>query len=144
MMTTIQISPTFFGSLDRVLGRAYGDLLEAPRRNGAFSPRLDLFETPDAFRLEVELPGVREEDVHVSIEDGVLELRAERPERELAEGEALRYTERAQTLANRRVRIPGLVDEARIEATLDSGVLSVTLPKAVEAKPRRIEVRRPS
>lgn len=142
MMSTSLISPTFFGSLDRGLGRALGDFMDAPRRNGAASPRLDLYETPDAYRLEVELPGVREEDVHVSIEDGVLELRAERPVRELSEGEEARYLERAKSLAARRLRLPGVVDEARVEATLDSGVLLVTLPKAVEAKARRIEVRR--
>lgn len=142
MMSTNLTPHAFFGSLDRGFGRAFGDLQEAPRRNGALTPRLDFFETQEAFRLEVDLPGVREEDIHVSIEENTLELRAERPRRELGEGEAARHLERPQTLATRRVRLPVPVNEAGVEATLDNGVLVVTLPKAAEAQPRRIEVRR--
>lgn len=133
------------GNLGRFVGELFEDLgLEQRRTDAAATPPLDLFETANGYRLEFDLPGVVEGDVQVSIEDGLLELTAERKPVERAEGEQARYVERRHERFARRVRLPGQVDEDKIEATLENGVLRILIPKAAVAQPRRIEVRRPS
>ena len=141
------LMPQTLLGMDRNLGRFVGELFEdlgVHRQRGGetLSPALDLFETPDAYRLEFELPGVAESNIHVSFEDGLLELTAERSAVERNENEVARYVERRRERFARRVRLPGQVDEQAIRATLKDGVLEVWVPKAAVAQPRRIEVQR--
>ena len=139
----------FFSNVDRGLGRWMGELFEdlvpTSQSTATLRPSVDLFETPEAFRLEFDLPGVREEDVTVSIEDGVLDLRAERKRVERGEDAKARHVERRHECFVRRIHLGegglGHVDEDNVAATLDAGVLTITLPKAPSAQPRRIEVR---
>jgi HSP20 family protein len=118
---------------DRMVGQAFS-------RN-AWVPALDLKETEDRFEVTVDLPGMRSEDVEVTFEDGMLTIRGEREFRR-DQGEEGRYhrIERSYGSFARSVRLPRVADSERIEASFESGVLTVLVPKREEAKARTIEV----
>jgi HSP20 family protein len=101
-------------------------------------PFVDVEETEDAWIVEAEVPGAEREDVNIEMLDGELTIRGEIKERERV-GILRRRTRRVGNFEF-RVTLPGPADADKIEAQLDSGVLTVRVPKAEQAKPRRIEV----
>jgi HSP20 family protein len=107
---------------------------------GAFSPALDVEETDDGFTLHVELPGVSAADVDVSIEENVLTIAGQRDFYSDRNAEGFRRVERRFGRFHRAVRLPDRVDPNAIQATYKDGLLTVSVPKAESAKPRRIQV----
>lgn len=108
---------------------------------GAWSPALDVEETEDHFTLHIELPGVNPDDVDVSFEENVLTVEGERKFYEQGEAEGFRRVERHFGRFHRAVRLPDRVDADKIDASYRDGLLTITVPKAEESKPRRIEVK---
>ena len=108
---------------------------------GAWSPALDVEETEDHFVLHVELPGVSPDDVEVNFEENVLTVAGERRFYEERDAEGFRRVERHFGRFHRAVRLPDRVDAEHIDAAYKDGLLTITVPKAEEAKPRRIEVK---
>lgn len=125
--------------VDRMLRQAFGDR-EAASSAGAFTPALDVEETEDAFTLHVELPGVAAEDVEVSLEENVLTITGERGFYAEKEAEGFRRIERHFGRFHRAVRLPDRVAADRVEAGYKDGMLTISVPKAEEARPRRIQV----
>lgn len=107
---------------------------------GTFSPALDVEENEDGFTLHVELPGVKPDDVDVSIEENVLTIAGQRDFYSDANAEGFKRIERRFGRFHRAVRLPDRVAPDRIEAHYKDGLLTVSVPKAEEAKPRRIQV----
>jgi HSP20 family protein len=107
---------------------------------GAFGPALDVEESAEAFVLHVELPGVAADDVEVSLEDNVLTVSGERRFYADREVDGFRRIERSFGRFHRSVRLPDRVDAARVRATHRDGVLTISVPKSEDAKPRRIAV----
>jgi HSP20 family protein len=102
---------------------------------------LDLVERDDEYVLRVDLPGFEREDVDVSIADDTLTIAADR-ETELEEsGADYVHRERSERSARRSVTLPGPVDADAVDATLERGVLTVTLPRTVDREQRQIEIR---
>ena len=108
---------------------------------GAWSPALDVEENEDAFVLHLELPGVAADDVTVSLEDGVLAITGERRFYDEKQTEGFQRIERRFGRFYRALRLPGRVDGENVAATYRDGILTVNVPKAPEAKPRRIQVK---
>ncbi len=108
---------------------------------GAFSPALDVEETEDEFVLHVELPGVAAEDVEVSLEENVLTISGERRFYDERERDGFRRIERRFGRFHRAIRLPDRVDGSAVDATYREGLLTITVPKAEEAKPRLIQVK---
>lgn len=104
----------------------------------AWAPAADVTETDDAYVAEVELPGVRKDDISVELAGQELVVGGEHRESG-REGRALRRGRRAGGFEY-RVMLPGKADPDKITAVLADGVLTVTVPKAENAKPRRIEI----
>jgi HSP20 family protein len=104
----------------------------------AFTPPVDIEETDDAWIVEAELPGVKNEDVNVEVRDNELEISGEIKERE-RKG-ILRRRTRRTGFFNYRVTLPGPVDAGNVDAKLDDGVLSVRVPKPEQARARRVDV----
>lgn len=125
--------------VERMLRQAFGDR-EAPSSAGAFTPALDVEETEDHFVLHIELPGVAADDVDVSLEENVLTVTGERGFYREKDAEGFRRIERHFGRFHRAVRLPDRVAGDRVEATYKDGMLTISVPKAEEAKPRRIEV----
>lgn len=110
-------------------------------RTVGWTPALDLHQDKDSLFVHVELPGIKQEDVALSLHEGVLTLVGERrPEAAPAEKTTSLRNERVFGRFERSVTLPVPVDAARVSAAYENGVLTVTLPKAEAAKPRRIEI----
>jgi HSP20 family protein len=106
----------------------------------AFVPRADLEERDDAYVVELELPGVREGDVEVSVAGRRLIVSGERKEKERVG--LLRRRTRSVGRFHYEVEVPSAVDDEGVTASLDDGVLIVTLPKAESERVRRVKVTR--
>lgn len=126
--------------VDRLFGDAFGGS-STPATAGAWAPALDVEETEDAFTLHIELPGVAIDDVEVSLEENVLTVTGERRFYADRDGDTFRRVERSFGRFHRAVRLPDRLDAAQVEATHRDGMLTIEVPKAEEAKPRRIEVK---
>lgn len=122
----------------QMVRRAFGDA-EASLA-GAFSPALDVEEDADQFTVHVELPGVASDAVEVSIEDSVLTVSGERSFYADKEADGFRRIERSFGRFHRALRLPDRVNADQVKAAFKDGLLTVTVPKAEEAKPRRIQV----
>lgn len=106
----------------------------------SFSPALELREDNDQVTVSVELPGVDKKNVSVTVHDSVLTVSGERrQEREVKEGEYVR-TERSYGRFERQVGLTQPVVADRIKAAFKDGILTITLPKAAEAKPKAIDI----
>jgi HSP20 family protein len=104
-----------------------------------WSPALDLYESGDHFVAVVELPGMRKEDIDISLHDGTLTISGER-KRESANGETAQRTERYIGTFRRSITLPTRVDPGKVSAAYENGILKVILPKAEDAKPKQIQV----
>lgn len=140
-MITSQLMPTvnrmlqFDREIDRILN---GD------GKPFFVPAVDVVERADAYVISAELPGVDPKSVDVSFEANTLTLRGtKQPWLQTKENEAVRvYTaERLEGSFERAVRLPEYVEGDKIEATYHNGVLTITVPKAEAARPRKIEIK---
>ncbi len=102
-------------------------------------PLMNVWEKDDAVMVEMELPGVKSEQLDVSVVGNELTVKVDRPDT-AQEGATYHRRERPVGRFTRLLRLPTEVDAARVEAELRNGVLTITLPKAEKAKPRRITV----
>ena len=104
-------------------------------------PAVDVTEEQDKYILNIELPGVRKDDVKITMVDDVLTIRGEKKqEKETKEKNCLRV-ERTYGSFQRSFTLPASIHGGKTEASYDNGVLTVTLPKSEEAKPKEIEVK---
>ncbi|MET8562691.1 Hsp20/alpha crystallin family protein [Streptomyces flaveolus] len=104
----------------------------------AWAPLADLEETDDAYLVEVDLPGVRKDDIAIELNAGELSVHGEIKEKERSG--VLRSRTRRSGQFDYRVTLPQDTDEENVTAELTDGVLTVKVPKAEKAKPRRIEI----
>ena len=105
-----------------------------------WSPALDLYESGDHFVAVVELPGMRKEDIDLSLHDGSLTISGERKRESNDNGETAQRSERYVGTFRRSISLPTRVDPSKVTATYEDGILKVTLPKVEEAKPKQIQV----
>ena len=113
---------------------------ELPRAlQEGFTPLADVEETEDAYRVEVELPGVKKKNIKIDIDGRRLTISGERPERQRTGW--LRRQTRSWGRFNYEVVLPDQVDEEGVEATLQDGVLQLLVPKRSSGERRRVEVK---
>jgi HSP20 family protein len=114
----------------------------AGRQVTAFSPAFEVKETNDAFVLRADLPGVADKDLDISLHNNVLTVSGSRSAEERKEGETYALYERQYGSFSRGFSLPDTADGEKIDAKLDAGVLTLTIGKRIEAKPRKISVSR--
>jgi HSP20 family protein len=130
----------FRTEMDRLLSGFLGDVAD-----GAWSgpvrgqPAVNVWEKDDALMVEMELPGVKSDQVDISVAGGELLVKVNRPQLD-QEGVTYHRRERPVGSFTRVVRLPAEMDTGRVEAELRDGVLTIKLPKAESAKPRKIHV----
>jgi HSP20 family protein len=107
----------------------------------AWAPALDISERKDAYLVTVELPGVELDDLQVTLEDGLLTVQGERHFAHDSSEQQFHRVERRYGAFRRSITLPAHVQADAVEASFEDGVLQVLVPKAEEAKPKRIEVR---
>ncbi|MDB4887616.1 MAG: heat shock protein Hsp20 [Gemmatimonadetes bacterium] len=133
-------------SLDRMftLNRVFDQAFAGAPTSRSWVPAMDVAERGDAYVVHTELPGVSPDQVELSFEQNVLSIRGTKPASfDVASDGELRLfaAERVSGTFERSVRLPEFVDADRIEATFVNGLLTITVPKAEAAKPRRIELK---
>jgi HSP20 family protein len=107
----------------------------------AWVPPTDIFEEPDGIRIMLELPGLRTEDVKLTLENSTLTIRGEKKQvAEESTTKVHRY-ERSYGVFERSFSLPTTVDPEKVTARFENGVLTVWVPKAEKAKPREIQVK---
>jgi HSP20 family protein len=116
-----------------------GNLARQTQLFSGWSPALDLYQNNDNVVAVVEVPGMRKEDIDISLHDGMLTIAGER-QTSSGEGENAERTERFSGKFRRSITLPTRVDAGKVSATYKDGILTVTLPKAEEAKPKKVEV----
>ena len=132
----------YYSPLDQVFDRAFGSV--APAFNGdaavgAGSIALDVLETPEAFVVKAELPGIPKDKIEVNVEDRNVTISAEFREAADANGKTL-WQERTVGKVSRAVRLPEAVDAGAAQATHVDGVLQLTLPKVAKVNARQITI----
>jgi HSP20 family protein len=114
--------------------------LEPSRLPEGCLPALDIYEDKDGLVVHVELPGSKKEDIAISLEDGFLTVSGERKQNPQYDAATVCRCERVLGRFERRITLPYPVEAGAIKAAYNNGVLTVTLPKAEEAKPKHIPI----
>jgi len=118
-----------------VLGSLNGDGTQV-----SWVPPVAIFEDAEGIRIMAEVPGVKPEDVKISLEHNVLTIKGSKQQMAEERTERVRRDERSYGTFERSFTLPATVDPSNIKAIYEHGVLTVTLPKAERAKARQIEV----
>lgn len=109
--------------------------------SGALVPTMDVSETDKEIEITAELPGLEEKDVQINVADNVLTIRGEKKAEKDEKDKNYRLVERSYGSFERSLELPKGVNIDAIKATIDKGVLKVTVPKPVPAQTRKIEVK---
>jgi HSP20 family protein len=119
-------------------------LLTSGTRSSAWisgwTPVLDVYEDKDQFVVKAELPGMKQEDIEVSLHNATLTVSGERKSEQKNKDAGVYRSERYFGRFQRSVDLPNTVDQARVKADYKDGILTIALPKTEEAKPKRISV----
>ncbi len=108
---------------------------------GLWNPQVDVYETAESIVLTADLPGMKENEVDISVEGNLLTIKGERKkEQEVQEKDYFRI-ERSYGTFTRSFSLPPTVDSGKIDASFSRGVLKITLPKREESKPKQIKVK---
>jgi HSP20 family protein len=134
------LSPMF--GLRREIDRLFDDAFVGRGTGANWHPAVDIQETSKELRLDVELPGIRQEDIEIDVENGALSIRGEKSGERTEEGDEGRYhlVERSYGSFFRSFQLPPGVDEKQIRADFEQGVLHVRIPKTALPQPRRIQI----
>jgi HSP20 family protein len=126
---------------DEMMGRGLRRVADEDRVRGSWSPAVNIMEKKDVIQITADLPGMKAEDVEVTVDNGVLTLRGERKLEEATEGETYHRIERVYGVFERTFTLPNSVDTTKIEAKFANGEMVVSLPKREESKPRSVKVK---
>jgi HSP20 family protein len=124
--------------LDGLFDSPFRSFFRTPGSFSTWSPAIDVFQDKDQFTVVAEVPGMKKEDLVLSLHNGVLTISGERKREHKSEQgfSSERYVGRFQ----RSVTLPTSVDPNQVKASYENGLLKVVLPKSEEAKPKQIEV----
>jgi len=126
--------------IDRLFESPPGELACGSQWLNVWNPAIDLLEDRDNILVKAELPGMKKEDVDVSLHDGILSISGERKREGKYEGAETCRSERFVGRFHRTVTLPATVKDTEVKAQYKHGILTITLPKAEGAKPKQIEV----
>ena len=125
---------------DRVFGRRSSGGREASPTAASWSPAVDISERKDAYVVSAEVPGIKPEELEVTLEDGLLTIQGERRMEKETSDRQYHRVERRYGAFRRSITLPSQVNADAIEASYSDGVLQVVVPKVESAKPKKINV----
>lgn len=128
----------FFRLFDSLLNQDLSPSEEVSNRT--WMPPVDIQETEDAYRLTAELPGLTKDDISITLENNVLRLSGERKFEKDVKKESYHRIERTYGTFTRAFTLPSQVNSEKVQAAFENGLLTITVPKAEQAKPRRITI----
>ena len=126
--------------IDRLFESPLSELTRTSQLLSGWTPALDVHEDKDNFVVKAELPGMKKEDIEVSLHDGSLSISGERKTESKREDSEVYRAERFFGRFQRTVTLPTMVAADKVKAAYNDGILTITLPKTEEAKPRKIDV----
>ena len=135
---------SIFDQLSRELSNtaaSYSSADDANVATASWSPSVDITEDENSFKLLADIPGVKPEDIDVSMDNSVLTIKGERKTEDKTENENFRRVERQYGMFYRRFTLPETANADKIEARSENGVLKITIPKQEVAQARRITVK---
>ena len=121
--------------------RFFRDLAAPVQRSARLAPAVDVTEDEKAYKITVELPGVKKEDVSVEVHDNVLSVRGEKKSEREERKDKTHWVERSYGSFSRSFTLPPTAVSEELRASFNDGVLSVESPKKEEAKPRQIAIK---
>jgi len=126
--------------IDRAFAQPWIELARPAQFLKSWVPALDVYQNNDVVTVKAELPGLKKEDIEVTLHDGVLSLAGERKSESTQDQGETHRSERYFGKFQRSVTLPSPVKADKIQASYKDGILTVTLPKTEEAKPKQIQV----
>ena len=126
---------------DEMVGRGLWRTSEDRPLRGSWVPAVNILERKDAMVITADLPGLKAEEVEVTVEEGILSIRGERKLEETSEDESYHRVERVYGVFERTFTLPNSVDVEKIEARFSNGEMTLTLPKREESKPRSVKIK---
>jgi HSP20 family protein len=126
--------------LDRFCSEAVGERVRRASSGVSF-PAINIWQSEDGFRLIAEVPGLSADDLDITVTDDTVTIKGARPQEPLEEGETLIREERASQPFSRAVKLPCEVDPQQASATYEKGVLTLTLNRPAQHKPKKVAVR---
>lgn len=126
--------------IDQLFEVPLGELERASQILSGWTPALDMYEDKDNIYVRAELPGMKKEEIDLSLHEGSLSISGERKQEEKFEDAEAYRSERFFGRFQRTVSLPTPVAVDKVKAQYTDGILTVTLPKAEEAKPKHIDV----
>lgn len=138
----------FFRSLDQFLSddvfrplALFNRLANGEELTSGWIPAIDVHENEEAYVFTAELPGLDKEDVSITLENNILTVSGERKFEDEAKGDNYRRIERAYGNFSRSFTLPSQVDQQQVAAEFKNGLLHISVPKAEQAKPKKIEIK---
>jgi HSP20 family protein len=132
---------SFRREMDRLFDRFWEDDGENLPAYREWVPSIDFSETSDAYMVRIEIPGMEPKDVQVTLQDGVLTVKGEKKEETRGKDERFYRLERTWGMFSRSLRLPAPVEGAKVNAVFKNGLLTVTVPKAPEARASNIPIK---
>lgn len=131
------------GILQHRMNKVFDELFsnDGHDRVNDWSPHVDVTELDNSFEVAAELPGLSKEDVKVEVQDNILSISGEKNANHEKKNRNLNISERCYGAFRRSFQLPSNVDATKINAEFTNGVLSITLPRVEEVKPKQIEVK---
>lgn len=142
MSTLVRWAPARdFAQMQRAMDRMFDETWRSLQSRTASALPVDVYETDTAYTIVASLPGVKADVLAISLHDGVLTISGELIPVALPENATALVVERSAGKFSRSLRLPEAVEAGQVEATLQDGVLTLSLPKTPDAQPRLIPVR---
>lgn len=126
--------------MNEILGSSSRNFDNSSMATSKWAPAVDILEEQDKYVINADLPGVKTEDIEVSMENGVLSIKGERREEAKEEGKNYSRIERIYGTFHRQFSLPDIADSDNIQASYNNGVLKLCIPKKEAAKPKRISI----
>ena len=133
-------APSFRNEVDDFLSNFFNPRYSGDSRQTGWKPPVEVKESDNAYDVLVETPGMERDDLKIEFNDGVLSVSGEKKHSEKNEKDSYFRTERCYGAFNRALHVPSDVKVDGIKASYKDGVLTVTLPKAEESKPKEITI----
>ena len=139
--------PSDFFGIQREINRAFDNFVRGGVQadesfmTSYWTPAVDIAEQENEYTVKMELPGVNKEDVKINLESNILTIKGEKKQEKEEKDKNLHRVERSYGSFQRSFTLPTTVKSDKIDAVFKDGVLSISLPKAEEAKPKQIEVK---
>lgn len=130
--------------LDRFMDETFGRLSQAASTPTSWTPAMDVVEDENGLVLELEIPGLAPEQVEVTTDQGLLTIKGEKVATRSREGVRALVTERTHGRFVRTLQLPQGLDEGKVEAQFENGLLRIRVPRAALPQARKVEIRRPT